>query len=77
MVNVENMWTKLCGSLWESCGKVLHSLAKNEFCTKLRAKRLVFHAMVEKFCYMICTWFNRGKSGFYTISTALTITTIN
>jgi len=77
MASVEKMWTSLCGSLWENCGKVLHILAESEFCTNLRAKVLVFHAVVEKFCYTICTWFNRGKSGFCTVSTALTITTIN
>lgn len=77
MVSVENMWIRLCGSLWESCGKVLHNLQNGEFYTKKWAKVEVFHDKVEKFCYTICTWFNRGKIGFCTVSTGPTITTIN
>lgn len=77
MASVENVWINLCGKLWESCGKVLHILVKFGFCTNFGAKALVFHVVVEKFYYAICTWFDRGKSGFCTVSTASTITTIN
>ena len=77
MGNVEKMWISLRESLWESCGKVLHSTRKSWFCTKKWAKVGVFHGGVEKFYSMICTWFYRDRMGFYTVSTAHTTITTN
>lgn len=74
---VEKGWKSLCGSLWESCGKVLHMACVGEFCTKMVAKVEVLHVVVEKFCRGIYTWLDRGRVGFCTVSTAPTITTIN
>lgn len=74
---VENMWKILWETLWESCGKVLHRITIFVFYTQKWAKVTVFHDFVEKFYYTIYTHNYRGKSEFYTVSTAPTITTIN
>lgn len=73
---VEKVWRNLWVSLWENCGKVLNGVWESLFSTKIVAKVEVFHVVVEKFCRWICTWFDRGRGGFCTVSTALTITTI-
>ena len=77
MVDVEKLCISLRDSLWESCGKVLHRWVEKTFGGKLWVKVGVFHVVVEKFCRVIYTWLNRGRKGFCTVSTALTITTIN
>lgn len=76
LIAVEIVWTNLWVSLWNVCGKVFGELWESWFSTKIVAKVGVFHDMVEKFCKRIYTYFDRGMEGFYTVSTAPTITTI-
>ncbi len=71
---VEKMWRSLWASLWENCGKVFWGLWESAFSTKFGVNMRVFHDVVEKFCRVICTWLTRGRKGFCTVSTALTIT---
>lgn len=74
---VQNLWTSLCVSMWECCGKVLHMLLKNKFYTKMWAKLEVFHVVVEKFYLRFTHSLTERKAGFCTVSTDPTITTIN
>ncbi len=61
VVFVEKMCKNMFESLWESCVKKLHVLWKRKFYTYFVGNVEVLHALVEKFCYGLCTWFYRGK----------------
>lgn len=63
VVIVEKWWKSLRESLWESCGKVLRRLWEKWFCTYFGVEVRVFRWAVGKFCRVIYTWYNRGKSG--------------
>lgn len=63
MVVVEKQWKNLRESLWESCGKKYTKLWEKRFCTYFGVEMGVFRWAVGKFCRVICTWCNRGKSG--------------
>lgn len=75
--SVQNLCISLRKSLWESRGKEFHKAQNFEFYTILVAKVGLFHDLVEKFSCYFYTWFYRYKTGFYTVSTALTTTTTN
>lgn len=60
---VEKLWISLWKSLWESCGKIWRKLWENVFYTYFGEKVGVLHWVVEKFYKLICTRFNREKSG--------------
>ena len=73
---VEKMWKNLCENLRESCGKKCEKLWINKFSTKFAGVFHRFGVTVEKFYHGYTQDMTGVMSGFYTVSTGLTNTTI-
>lgn len=74
---VEKLWDNMWESQWKMCGKSGGKEHESEFYTKRGKFLQVFHAMVEKFCNRFTQRFFPVMGGISTVSTGLTITTIN
>lgn len=74
---VEKLWDNMWESQWKMCGKSGGKEHESGFYTKSGKFLRVFHAMVEKFCNRFTQGFFPVITGISTVSTGLTITTIN